>query len=76
MQDVDAFAAHLPDDALLHPHTKHWVAGARATEGGLLAPFAGASCSGSRHHICLAEPSSISRLSTLNLTLNLTLFEP
>jgi len=45
-QDVAAFAAHLPDDALRHPHSEHWVAGARLTEGGPLAPYAGAHAGG------------------------------
>ena len=48
MQDVAAFAAHLPDDALRHPHAEHWVAGARLTEGGPLAPYAGTHCTEDR----------------------------
>ena len=57
VQDVDAFAGHLQDDALRHPHAEHWVAGARVTEGGVLAPFAGASCSGSLAALCPSCPS-------------------
>lgn len=39
--DMEAFAAHLPEEALRHVHSEHWVAGHRAAEGGPLAQCSG-----------------------------------
>lgn len=50
LQDVEAFAAHLPNDALRHPRAEHMVAGVRVAEGGPLTE-----CSGKRTHTIAAS---------------------